>query len=525
MKAERTRQQYRPAVVGMIVWLCAALACNMPVAPTAAQQGPQGIDATLASAQETVDAKSLPTPGQGVATATGAPLNPTLEEQPGVPTSSTPTLNPDDTAYFTQPGDTIQGLAGRFGVPVEQVAVPGGYDAMTLLPEGLQVILPHLSDPLPYRGSLLPDSEIAYSPADQGFSVEEYVSQAGGYLSTYREDVDGKSLTGAQIIERVAQETSINPRMLLAVLEYRAHWVLGQPEDLNQVTYPIGFYASEMSGLHKEITLVARQLTIAYYGWRSGQVIELEFANGSRTRLDPTLNAGSVAVQYLFSKLVGPDLLANTLYGENNFLDHYRQWFGDPQQRAQAVGPMLPYGLQQPVLELPFAVGTRINFTGGPHLAWGIGSPLGGIDFTPADVEKGCTVSHYWVTAGAPGLVVRSQNGQVVLDLDMDGREETGWAVLYLHVAELERVAVGTKVKTDDPLGHPSCEGGVATGTHVHIARKYNGEWLGANDTIPFVLSGWQAFPGSKPYRGWLLKGDTIIPSRVENSSGSIFTR
>jgi len=38
-------------------------------------------------------------------------------------------------------------------------------------------------------------------------------------------------MTGAAEIKRAAFENSINPRLLLAVLEYESHWVRGQPLD------------------------------------------------------------------------------------------------------------------------------------------------------------------------------------------------------------------------------------------------------------------------------------------------------
>jgi murein DD-endopeptidase MepM/ murein hydrolase activator NlpD len=116
-----------------------------------------------------------------------------------------------------------------------------------------------------------------------------------------------------------------------------------------------------------------------------------------------------------------------------------------------------------------------------------------------------------WVVASAPGLVVRSENGVVVLDLDGDGREQTGWALLYLHIAERGRVEEGSLVETGDLLGHPSCEGGIATGTHVHFARKYNGEWILADGPLAFNLDGWVAIAGSKPYQGALVKGDQVV--------------
>jgi murein DD-endopeptidase MepM/ murein hydrolase activator NlpD len=99
----------------------------------------------------------------------------------------------------------------------------------------------------------------------------------------------------------------------------------------------------------------------------------------------------------------------------------------------------------------------------------------------------------------------------VVLDLDGDGRETTGWDILYLHLAARGRVAEGSFVERGQQLGHPSCEGGRATGTHVHIARKYNGEWIPAGGPVPFDLSGWVAAPGDREYEGTLTRDGVTI--------------
>jgi hypothetical protein len=115
------------------------------------------------------------------------------------------------------------------------------------------------------------------------------------------------------------------------------------------------------------------------------------------------------------------------------------------------------------------------------------------------------------VTAPAPGLVVRSGNGIVILDLDGDGKEQTGWNILFLHIADAGRVKTGTWLDLGDHIGHPSCEGGVATGKHVHIARKFNGEWIIADSPLPFNLDGWVAHNGKRPYLGSMTKGDQVI--------------
>jgi hypothetical protein len=62
-----------------------------------------------------------------------------------------------------------------------------------------------------------------------------------------------------------------------------------------------------------------------------------------------------------------------------------------------------------------------------------------------------------------------------------------------------------------EPVGHPSCEGGISNGTHVHIARKYNGEWIPADGAIPFNLSGWISSGAGYEYDGFLTLGDFVI--------------
>jgi murein DD-endopeptidase MepM/ murein hydrolase activator NlpD len=109
------------------------------------------------------------------------------------------------------------------------------------------------------------------------------------------------------------------------------------------------------------------------------------------------------------------------------------------------------------------------------------------------------------------GVVVRSELGVVMLDLDGDGNERTGWDILYLHIATTGRATEGQILKVGDPIGYPSCEGGTATGTHVHIARKYNGEWIPVNSTISFDLNGWIAHVGGAPYQGTLTRGNQEI--------------
>jgi hypothetical protein len=108
-----------------------------------------------------------------------------------------------------------------------------------------------------------------------------------------------------------------------------------------------------------------------------------------------------------------------------------------------------------------------------------------------------------------------------MLDLGDDGDERTGWALLFYHVGDEGRVAYGTALEQGGQIGHPSCEGGRSTGTHFHIARKYNGEWIPAYGPLAFILDGWVAAYGGRPYEGTLTKGSKIVSASTSSTAAN----
>lgn len=511
------RAKKRALVFMLIAWMLPALACNFPYIKNGSSPNAR---------QETLMATLFPPiPTADPLAGTPVPANTLAAEPSREPPTEVPAQTGPVIQYSAQPGDTLSALALRFGVEANQITSTQPIPPQTYIPAGQQLSIPQTLPALGPARQLMPDSEIVYSPAQVDFNIQGFIQQSGGFLSGYSEEVDKQTLTGAQIVSRVALEISINPRLLLAILDYRSHWVRGQPADPSRLDQPIGFGVPEYRGLYKELVLVGRQLTIGYYGWRDGDTVSLRFSDGSTLRLNPALNAGTVSLEYLFSVLYNRQNWQSALFGSDSFLNFYQAMVGDAWTRSAAMGPLLPDALAQPVLELPFNPGEAWSFTGGPHMAWGVGSTRGGIDFAPVKNAKGCTVSDSWVTASAPGLVVRSENGVVITDLDMDGHEQTGWSLMYLHIASQDRVPLGTRVATSQKIGHPSCEGGVATGTHVHLARKYNGEWIYAGYPVPFVVGGWQANPGAQAYLGDLVKGDQVVTARPDGSHGSLIYR
>ncbi|MEZ0396108.1 MAG: peptidoglycan DD-metalloendopeptidase family protein [Anaerolineales bacterium] len=434
-------------------------------------------------------------------------------------TPSGPTSTPaPPLLYYTQSGDSLPVVAAHFGVTPADISSSLPLSPTGLLDPAIPLVIPNRLDGVACTPSaqVLPDSEVVYSPTAIDFDVEAYVVAQGGYLSDYREYLASVGwVDGAQAVEKSAIENSINPRLLLALLEYQAGWVRGQPTNLLQTDYPLGYSSLIDRGLFQQLRWASEQLMLGYYGWRGGTLTELHFPDGSTLRLAPDLNAGTVALMYYFSQNYNYDEWLLMMDARVGFAALYTEMFGDPWLRAAAVEPLFPPGLTQPALSLPFEPGQIWSFSGGPHPAWNRQGALAALDFAPPSTESGCQPSDAWVLASAPGRVVRAGNGVVVLDLDGDGYEQTGWNLLYLHVATLDRVQVGTWVEADGRIGHPSCEGGMATGTHVHFARKYNGEWVLADGPLPFTLSGWVAHNGEAPYQGTLTRGDEVVIART----------
>jgi LasA protease len=380
--------------------------------------------------------------------------------------------------------------------------------------------------PWPPENWLFPDSEVVYSPSAIDFDVLQYLEQTGGFLSTYRQYLMITDWTsGADIVTRVALENSINPRLLLALMEYQSGCVLGQVENPDEFNTAMGATQAIRLDLYGQLVWAVHELSEGYYGWREGTLTEFSLPDSTIIQPLPGTNAGTVAVQYFFSRLYNTTDYDRALDPEAGFLALYVNMFGDPWERAALVEPLVPPQTTQPSLTLPFGPGKAWAYTGGPHFAFESSGPLAALDFAPPAAVTGCYQSEDWVVAMADGLVVRSELGVVIVDLDGDGFEQTGWVLMYLHIEDRHRVPLGTYLHAGDQVGHPSCEGGRATGTHVHIARKYNGEWIAADGIIPFVLDGWIAHNGEAPYLGTLTRGEQVVTAHQYGSYISRISR
>jgi len=432
---------------------------------------------------------------------------------------NTPQIRTETEHYVVQPGDSLNGIAIRFGVSARQIIKANNITNPNALAvwQVLTIPAPIWREPGP-SFKIIPNSELVYGPASVFFSSYTDVISRGGFLQHYSEVVEGQDLSGWAIVQLVAQRYSVNPQLLLAVLEYQSGWLTSQEISPESWFYPVGFVSAGWEGLFNQLSYAANQLNTGYYLWRAGWPGPYVLRDGSVITPGVGINAGTVGLQYLFSQLYSMETWRSVV-GETGFYQTYVSLFGNPFDRG--VDPLVPHELEQPQMQLPFESGKIWSFTSGPHSAWDMGAAWAALDFSPPGNWLGCVNSDEWVVAVADGLIVRTGEGEVILDIDGDGYEQTGWVLLYMHMEERDRIQPGVTLHAGDRIGHPSCEGGIATGTHLHLARKYNGEWIPADGPIPFIMDSWVSAGQGTEYDGTMSRESTHVEAyfrRVPNN-------
>jgi murein DD-endopeptidase MepM/ murein hydrolase activator NlpD len=437
------------------------------------------------------------------------------------PERSLPPIRTSYETYYIRYGDTLGTIALKFGVPVSAISIENGISDQNLISVGqaLRIPPPTPTEPAPDL-KLIPDSELVNGPYNAKIDLIAYIQGQGGYLNDYQEDINEIPYSGPEIVELVATNYSVNPRLLLAILEYQSGWLTKTEAEITEFTYPMGIMDDWRAGLYFQLAWAANTLNSGFYRWRVNGLGGYPTADHKLIPASPRINAGTAALHYMFAQIQAEEAWRKTV-SANGFIQTYQDLYGHPFDWA--IKPLIPPGLSQPDLQLPFEPGVRWIFTGGPHGGWDGGSAWSAVDFAPPKEQFGCLQNDEWVVAMADGLIVRSGNGAVIQDLDGDGHEETGWVLFYMHIETRDRVPSGTILKAGDKIGHASCEGGISTGTHVHLARRYNGEWIAINSEIPFVMDGWTVHDDGILYGGYLEKnGQVIYPCQCKDEENKI---
>jgi LasA protease len=489
--------------------LLLAAGCGPATIPESANLVSTPVTATPTATPADSSAQVVLVSTQIISTVTASVPAPTSTPVPLIEAIPIPTPDgPPFSYHVLEEGESLSYISWLYDTPIEDLVAMNdlaGPDA--LIQTGQSLRIPLQLDTIAPKHLLLPDSEVVYSPGYIDFNIKEFIESKAGYLVGYSEYVDGQQLTGVEIVERVAQQFSVGPRLLLALLEHYGGWVTNPQPTAEAINRMLGPNNPRGASLYLALGWTANRINAGYYGYKRDGFWVFSLGDRKRAVTPQGLNAGTVGVQNILALHSDWDTWQQEL-SPDGLLKDYRILFGDP--KAHAVEPLVPKSLVQPSLSLPWAKGQGFYVSSGPHPAYADGSGWAAIDFGPPDILGNCFYSNEPSTAAGSGVIVVARNGAVELDLDGDGNIQTGWVLQYLHlVLDADQpVQVGQQVNQGDIIGYASCEGGLADSSHLHFSRRYNGEWMEAGGSVPMNLSGWIVQRTLAPYEGFLKNGD-----------------
>ncbi|MGH2606349.1 MAG: LysM peptidoglycan-binding domain-containing protein, partial [Anaerolineales bacterium] len=328
-----------------------------------------GVDPWVARAPIRFQAPSGPDAPSPPASLDPLPLPPSPTPDPPRPT---PEVRTEPFTYVVQPGDSLGLIASRFEVSPQHILDANGLANPNVLSVGQFLTIPAPAlEPLGSTLKIVPDSELVYGPASIGFDLISFTKEGAGYLDGYVQEVEGRDLSGPALVQLAAQRYAVNPRLLLALLEYQSGWVTSTQVSAISRIYPMGFVSAGWEGLWSQLSWAADTLNEGYYRWKAGWNGPYLLADRTAVIPGSGINAATAAVQHFFSQLYGTAAWSQAV-DSTGFPVRYASMFGSP--FARAVEPLVPSDLEQPEFQLPIEDEAIWSLTSGPHSAWGSGS-------------------------------------------------------------------------------------------------------------------------------------------------------
>ena len=178
----------------------------------------------------------------------------------GTPTPDPPKAtivegNENYNIHFVGVGDTLGQIAVQYETTIEELQEINKLEDSDFLAIGQELLVPGGSIVTSPSFKIIPDSELVYGPRAKGFEIRSTVAEYGGYLLGYQEEIEGHLLDGPSIVQLVADRQSVNPRLLLALLEHRTGWVTHPTGEDNG--FPLGYIRSGYEGLYQQLSWAA----------------------------------------------------------------------------------------------------------------------------------------------------------------------------------------------------------------------------------------------------------------------------
>ncbi|MEZ0395395.1 MAG: CARDB domain-containing protein, partial [Anaerolineales bacterium] len=363
--------------------------------------------------------------------------------------------------------------------------------------------------------AVLSDGQFVYGPNVNGFDLTAWLEANAPHLLPYAADLEG-----------FASYASLNPRLLLALMELRTGLVSNLAAD------PANPFGWPQSGFEAQVQAAAEVLTSAYYlhlhrysalDPAERSLPPLPLPDGSELTLAPEVNAGTYAVLAFLAQTETADSLPAALeslpavwavlFPADDPLDESNQVYIPGSLAAQSTPP-------PSMLQLPYQRGEAWRFWGVHHNMGYTGTDASSIDFTNEwrywicpdplnDCMEGYApydLSPYPIRAAHSGWITTIAGNKWGITAPCQATiytnyDRTGWATRYYHLENVQATpgAPPVPIAQNAILGYMAdtkkealCNGGASSGHHVHFSLMYNGAFVPIDGT---ALTGWVIHP------------------------------
>lgn len=341
---------------------------------------------------------------------------------------------------------------------------------------------------------LISNDQFVFRPDKYEWNIQGFLDAQPGVLKSYQFQTDSGLFTAKEEIEFLAFQYSINPQVILAILEVEDQLLSNpNPSEESIVSQDV---VAENGIFSAHVRQIAETLYLGYYvsldeGYAEFSATRAILATLTKETKPEKWNRDDWELGYAFQAI-------------------FENYFGNPVEVFEE-----PLTLSTtPVFQLPWTEGHFWRYgSKGPHPGDFINCVPGNclfpqssgvinaaLDFIPQNAnsnsidcaQQGANygmVAGEWVVSIAPGKVIYANKSLVVVE------HADGWFSQYYHIAAQDRVPKDTQLNgissSERRIGHPSnsCElGGQTDISHVHFLVGRNGQYVPATD---LVLSGW----------------------------------
>jgi murein DD-endopeptidase MepM/ murein hydrolase activator NlpD len=402
------------------------------------------------------------------------------------------------------------GLALILVVLLMAVTLPSNTLAQLIFPtDGVVTLGADRSVQIQSSPLVVSDGQFVWGPNVGAFSIQAFLQTIQSPLLPY-----------AVELESWARYSTVNPRVLLAVLESNYGSVTGLDPSIDP---------ESVRGM---IEQTAMDLSLAFYqhlysfGERSKGgppllakgVQTFSFEDGVQADLLWSPSSGSYAISAIDAKsqLLAETFSSQSLGGASSFETIWGYFFPDtdPLDTSNNLEPGSPP--PDETFQFPFPLDATWTFSGAHSWSGGSSYPdRSSMDFnTPWSNYPNAPYKNTVAAAAGDAVVRVPYTGRAPCWVEID--HGGGWKTHYYHLVNLGAsgpVGPMSRNQLIGGIGQEVCNGGFATGPHVHFALFYNGA---PYDLDGLKLSGWTVHEGprdSNAYNTGYLERDGVTVS------------